>query len=407
MQYHINHPNRNINGVISLDGSKSISNRVLCIQALCDEDFKIDRLSTSDDTQVLQAALASEEKTIDVGHAGTSYRFSTAYFAAQEGGEQILTGSERMKQRPIGPLVDALRQIGADIEYMEKEGYPPLLIKGRQLVGNMVRIPANISSQYISALMLIAPTLPNGLEIHLEGDIVSRSYWQMTLDIQAYFGIQSEVKENIISIPAQTYQAKDFVVEADWSAASYYYAIAAFADELDLQLNGLFLNSLQGDSAMIELGKYFGIHTDFNQKGIKLSKKGELAQDLVYDFILCPDIAQTIATMCTGLQIPARMTGLSTLKIKETDRIQALQNELAKFGADFIEEDEEWFLKPPIKVNPQAVSIPTYKDHRMAMAFAPLAILEEDGIIIEEPMVVNKSYHGFWGDLESLGFVIL
>ena len=420
MTYNISKPNKNIFGEINLDGSKSISNRSLIIKALCKESFVIKNLSTSKDTVTLQALLekldASKTKRIklDAGHAGTTFRFMTAYLAMQKG-TQTLTGSERMKQRPIRVLVDALIKLGANIEYLEKEGYPPLKIaapKKKGLKGNLT-IPANISSQYISALLLIAPSLPEGLKLTLDGKIVSIPYIQMTLNLMAHFGIQYTWEENTISIAPQAYQAKFFKVEADWSAASYYYAMAAFSDKLELQLNGLTKESVQGDAIISEMMNQFGIDTSFNSKGIHIHKSKEYSSSrFEWDFIKCPDIAQTLAVICGGTGVQGIFTGLETLKIKETDRIAALQNELAKMQVFFskIEGDvaPKYTDKDYYMVEGKALMnnpvFPTYEDHRMAMAFAPLAM--KGNIQIEEPMVVVKSYPNYWKDLEKLGFVI-
>ncbi|GJM35233.1 MAG: 3-phosphoshikimate 1-carboxyvinyltransferase [Saprospiraceae bacterium] len=415
MTYTIHKSNRNIQGKIILTGSKSISNRALIIRALSGEDFPIHRLASAHDTDLMQMLLASDEVVRDAGPAGTTFRFLTAYLALQPG-TQVLTGTERMKQRPIGVLVEALRKLGANIEYVEKEGYPPLKIGEVEAIGtanNQLSIPANTSSQYISALLMIAPTLANGLELKLEGDIVSRSYIEMTLRLMQHFGISYQWEGAVIHIPAQTYQAKPFTVEADWSAASYYYALAAFADELDLELEGLFPNSAQGDAVVAEMMKKFGIQTKFTETGIHLSKSGApIPPFFEWDFILCPDVAQTLAVICAGLGVHGLFTGLQTLYIKETDRIAALQTELAKLTvylsklpARFAKrtQQEYYSIEGKAIVNDCPV-FGTYEDHRMAMAFAPLALFGP--IQIEDPLVVNKSYPEFWEDLEQLGFVV-
>ncbi len=414
MRYLIQKTDKKIVGSINLDSSKSISNRVLIIRALCQEYFNIERLSTAKDTQTLLQLLSQKSDTYDVGPAGTTFRFLTAFLATQQG-TQILTGSERMKQRPIGDLVDALRKLGANIEYVAQEGFPPLQIHAPQNMGSVaeISIPASTSSQFISALLLIAPTMPQGLVLTLEGDIVSRSYIEMTLALMQNFGIHYDWSDNKISILPQAYQAKDFSVESDWSAASYYYAIAAFADELDLQLDGLYAESTQGDSVVAKMGEYFGIETTYNEQGLRLKKSANPISPLFeWDFILCPDIAQTLAVMCGGVGVAGLFTGLETLKVKETDRIVALQNELAKM--------QVWFSALPAKFSKRStkqyysiegkatwdgnVTFPTYEDHRMAMSFAPLAMLGD--VIIEEPNVVEKSYPKFWEDLKTLGFEI-
>jgi len=413
MTYKISKNNRNIIGEITLDGSKSISNRVLIIRALCEEEFKINALAKSNDTELMQQLLASDGTTRDAGPAGTTFRFLTAYLSLQKD-SQILTGTERMKQRPIGVLVNALRQLGAKIDYLEQEGYPPLHIHESDNFGttNQLVISAGTSSQYISALLLIAPTLPNGLELTLDGEIVSRPYIEMTLNLMAYFGVKSDWTDNKILIAPQKYQPKEFTVEADWSAASYYYAMAAFADELDLQLNGLFEKSVQGDSVLAKMMTKFGIQTTFNEKGVHLSKKGEVRPFFEYDFIRCPDLAQTLFVVCGGLGVQGLFTGLETLKIKETDRIEAMKTELGKL--------QVWLSKLPAKFSKKSDKLyysiegkavvenqpvfPTYEDHRQAMAIAPLGMLGE--IKIEEPSVVKKSYPAFWTDIQKLGFTV-
>ena len=320
--YKISKPNRNIVGEITLDGSKSFSNRVLIIQALCETAFPIHNLSTSNDTQTLVKLLAqTDNDTYNCGAAGTTFRFLTAHFALQDG-TQILTGSERMKQRPIGKLVKALRALGCDIEYMEEDGYPPLKINTpKSLTTNGLIIPADTSSQYISALLMVAPTLPHGLKLTLDGKIVSLPYIKMTLSLMAYFGVQHRWEGNTITVEKQTYQPREVTVEADWSAASYYYAMAAFADELDLTLNGLFKNSLQGDSVITEIGFHFGVDTIYTEGGIKLKKTGNPRTEFFeWNFVKCPDIAQTLAVICAGRNVQGLFTGLETLFIKETDR---------------------------------------------------------------------------------------
>lgn len=413
MNYKISKKDRNIIGEIQLDSSKSISNRVLIIRALCDTDFKINAIAHSNDTQLMQQLLASEKAIRDAGPAGTTFRFLTAFLSLQKG-TQILTGTERMKQRPIAVLVNALRELGADIEYLEKDGYPPLRInEAKKLNKNQqLTIAADTSSQYISALLLIAPTLPDGLELRLDGLIVSRPYIEMTLDLMGYFGVTSAWEGNTIKILPQKYQSKDFTVEADWSAASYYYAMAAFADNLDLQLHGLFENSLQGDAILSKIMTKFGVQTTFNEKGVHLTKSGEARPFFEYDFIRCPDLAQTLFVVCGGLGVHGLFSGLSTLKIKETDRIEAMKNELGKLHVwlsqlppQFSKKSGKTFYQIEGKgIVENTPVFPTYEDHRQAMAIAPLAMFGE--IEIEEPMVVKKSYPAFWKDIEKLGFII-
>ncbi|MEM1120642.1 MAG: 3-phosphoshikimate 1-carboxyvinyltransferase [Bacteroidota bacterium] len=401
-------------GTITLNGSKSIANRALIIRALCEEDFPIHKLSNSKDTVLMDSLLKSNTEVRDAGAAGTTFRFMTAYLAMQPG-TQILTGTERMKQRPIGVLVDALRKLGANIEYIENEGYPPLKIHSPSGFGhsNQVTISAGTSSQYISALLMIAPTLPNGLELILDGEIVSRPYIEMTLNLMSYFSVLHQWDGNTIKVAHQKYQARPFTVEADWSGASYYYAIAAFAEEVDLQLNGLFEKSVQGDSVLVQMMEQFGIQSIFNEEGVHLSKMGtELPPVFEWDFIRCPDLAQTMAVVCGGLGVQGLFSGLQTLRIKETDRIAALQNELAKVQVYLSllpkrfsqKSDKEYFMidgKAVVDSNP---TFPTYEDHRQAMAIAPLAQFGQ--INVEEPEVVGKSYPQFWEDISKLGFVV-
>ncbi len=414
MIYQLHKPNRKIQGHLRLTGSKSISNRALIIRALSGEDFPIEQLAKANDTDLMMALLASDETVRDAGPAGTTFRFLTAYLSLQEG-SQILTGTERMKQRPIGVLVEALRQLGANIEYLEEEGYPPLRIGEPSDLGknNELRISAGTSSQFISALLMIAPVLPQGLRLHLDGKIVSRSYIEMTLCLMRHFGVTHEWEGQTISIQPQAYIPKPFVAEADWSAASYHYAMAAFADELDLQLDGLFENSFQGDAALVEIMEQFGVHSEFNETGVRLTKTGAALPPMFeWDFILCPDIAQTMAVICAGLGVQGLFTGLETLSIKETDRIQALKNELGKVTAYLSKlparfspnSNKEYFTVEGTASFGDVPTFDTYEDHRMAMAFAPLAMLGQ--IKIEDPMVVIKSYPAFYEDLELLGFVV-
>lgn len=408
-----------IKGEITLNGSKSIANRALIIRALCKEKFTIHSLSNSKDTLTLDNLLTTFQKdntpkVYDTGAAGTTFRFMTAFLALQEG-RQVLTGSERMKQRPIGVLVEALNELGADIQYMEKEGYPPLEINSpkTQEWKKELTISASTSSQYISALLMIAPTLPEGLKLTLDGEIVSIPYIQMTLNLMAYFGVQHTWEGQVITVQPQAYVAKEFTVEADWSAASYHYALAAFSADLDLQLNGLYENSVQGDAVLAKMMTRLGITTTFNEKGIHLRKSETPAAPMFeYDFIKCPDIAQTLAVICAGLGIQGLFTGLQTLSIKETDRIAALQTELEKVNVFFSKLPPKFAKKSGknyymVEGKAHIDDVPefdTYEDHRMAMAFAPLAMM--DNIKINEPMVVVKSYPDFYKDLETLGFEV-
>jgi len=406
--------NKNTIGSIILSGSKSISNRVLIIQALCDKPFKITNLSDSDDTKTLQKLLKSGAYELDAHHAGTTFRFLTSYLAVREG-ENILTGSERMQERPIKALSDALIHMGTDISYQKNEGYPPLKI-GSPLkeLESTIELPADISSQYISSLLLVAPTLPQGLKINLVGEIVSRPYLDMTLRIMEYFGIKHSWEGQSIKIAPQKYKARNFYVEADWSGASYYYIIAALSDNVDLTLRGLNRESMQGDSAISEIATSFGIKTEFRKKEIRITKSGNKPTEYFeYDFIKCPDIAQSVSTMAAGLGVSGLFSGLQTLRIKETDRIAALQTELAKVQIYLSKLPEKFSKKSSIDYYMQEGDITsgdmsptfaTYKDHRMAMSFGPLAILFP--IEIEDHMVVTKSYPSYWSDLELLGFRI-
>jgi 3-phosphoshikimate 1-carboxyvinyltransferase len=417
MMYEISKSDRRIVGDITLDGSKSISNRLLIIKALCKKPFEIHNLSTSKDTQTLNQLLNQQSGNVfDCGAAGTTFRFLTAHLALQQG-TQILTGSERMKQRPIGKLVAALRSLGCNINYLENEGYPPLEIHApNTLTTNELSIAADTSSQYITALLLVAPTLPNGLRLTLEGTIVSLPYINMTLALMQHFGVEHAWEGNTIVVKKQAYTSKDITVEADWSAASYYYALAAFADDLDLTLRGLFKNSLQGDSIATELGVHFGIDTQFdeNTEGVlTLKKSGNPVTDLFeWDFLKCPDIAQTFAVMCAGTGVQGLFTGLETLFIKETDRVAALKKELSKGGVVFAKlpmrfskrSQKQFFSVEGTTHFESTPTFPTYEDHRMAMSFAPLAMLHP--VRIEDPSVVNKSYGNFWRDLTVLGFEI-
>ena len=401
-------------GALTLAGSKSISNRALIIRALSGSDFPLHHLANAKDTELLLSLLNSREDILDAGAAGTTFRFLTAYLAMQPG-TQLLTGTERMKHRPVGVLVDALRKLGARIEYVEKEGYPPLRISGPEGFGQTreLAISAGTSSQYISALLLIAPTLPQGLSLKLEGQVVSRPYIEMTLNLMRYFGVEHHWLGDTIEVPPQSYQPRPFTVEADWSAASYFYAMAALSDEVSLQLNGLFPESVQGDAILAEMMQHFGVETHFNEGGILLTKSGKaLPAVFEWDFLRCPDLAQTLAVVCGALGVTGQFTGLETLRIKETDRISALEAELSKVQVTLS-------AMPPA-LTPQAgkayfqtagranlaspPTFATYEDHRMAMAFAPLALL--GNIRIEEPMVVVKSYPRFWDDLKSLGFEV-
>jgi 3-phosphoshikimate 1-carboxyvinyltransferase len=403
---------KKLSGTITLTGSKSIANRVLLIRALCGSKFNIDNISESDDTATLISLLSSTEYELDAHHAGTTFRFMTAYLALK-GEDRILTGSSRMKQRPIGPLVDALNALGGNIQYLENQGYPPLKFgKPLQKWNDEVSVPGNVSSQYLSALLMIAPCLPNGLRLHIIEDLVSRPYLEMTLSIMKYFGIDHTWQDMTITIKPQSYLSRDFFVEADWSAASYYYSLAALSDEADITLVGLSEESLQGDSAIAEIGKSFGIVSTFSNTAVRLIKhKNVKPQDYFeYNFIKQPDIAQTVFGMCAGLGVSGLFTGLQTLFIKETDRINAFKKELEKVGVfltkvppRFKNSTDDYYMidgKASLDTVPE---FDTYQDHRMAMALAPLAMYGK--VIINDSSVVSKSYPDFWSDLAKLGII--
>lgn len=399
-----------LESAIKITGSKSETNRLLLLQALY-PNLVLENTSNSDDSEVMSKAIedsklqASNSKLVDVHHAGTAMRFLTAFFSIQERKETVLTGSSRMQERPIKILVEALNQLGAEITYEKNESFPPIRIKGKKLSENSVSLPADVSSQYISALLLIAPKLENGLELTLEGKITSIPYIKMTLALLEEIGVETSFIENKITVkPLQTINSKLLTIESDWSSVSYWYSIVALADiGTQITLSSYKQNSLQGDSALVEIYKNFGVETIFNDnQSITISKTRNF-QLSTFDFQLnnSPDIAQTIAVTCFGLGIGCYLTGLHTLKIKETDRLEALKNELTKLGANVSVTNDSLTLEPSEKIN-ENVNIKTYQDHRMAMAFAPLAL--KVPIIIEEAEVVSKSYPTFWDDLKSVGF---
>jgi 3-phosphoshikimate 1-carboxyvinyltransferase len=406
-QVRISKDHKNLIGNIKLTCSKSESNRALIIQALCKQPFEIKNLSNSDDSRTMQYILREHEKTIfDVGNAGTVMRFLTAFFSIQENRKIVLTGSKRMKERPLYPLINALRELGAEILCVEKEGFPPIEIKGKKLKGNEITIDAGISSQYITALMMIAPLLENGLKINLNGKLASRPYLEMTLKIMSYFGIEHIWGDGFIQILKGDYKPKSFTVEGDWSSASYLYALAIFSKQLDLNVIGLRKESFQGDSVIADLSqKYFGVNTEYLDNSISLTKKGNICESFEYDFSDCPDIAQTVAVICAGLGIKAKLYGLESLKIKETDRIIALANELTKIGVNVYYTDDSLFISSSNKLDTSNKLINTYDDHRMALSFSTLAMLDYE-INIENPKVVSKSYPNYFDDLSSLGFKI-
>ena len=395
---------------IKITGSKSETNRLLLLQALY-PNLILENTSNSDDSEVMSRALNLELTThnsqlIHVHHAGTAMRFLTAYFSIQEGKEIVITGSSRMKERPIKILVDALNRLGATIEYEENEGFPPLRIKGKKFTQNKVSLPANVSSQYISALLLIAPKLENGLEITLEGSITSVPYIKMTLALLNEIGVKSSFVGNKITVcHAELVSASQFTIESDWSSASYWYAIIALSEiGTQVTLSSYKENSLQGDSALAEIYKDFGVETIFKDNSITIHKLNDCQLPSVnYQLNNCPDIAQTIAVTCFGLGIACHLTGLHTLKIKETDRLEALKTELSKLGAIIIVSENSLTLNQSNRILSD-IKISTYQDHRMAMAFAPLAL--KVPLIIEDAEVVSKSYPTFWENLKMIGFEI-
>lgn len=391
--------------VVNITGSKSESNRLLLLQALF-PNLTIVNISNSDDSQLMAKALKTESIVIDIHHAGTAMRFLTAYFSIQEGREVILTGSDRMKERPIKILVEALQSLGAHIEYLENEGFPPLKIKGKKLSNNKVSLQANVSSQYISALLLIATKLENGLELTLEGEITSVPYINMTLSLLDEIGVESSFNDNVITVkPISDIQSnKTLTVESDWSSASYYYSIVALSSVgTEIALSSYKNNSLQGDSVLVDIYKHFGVTSTFNNNTVTLIKESSILQPLSLNLQNAPDIAQTIAVTCFGLGISCNLTGLHTLKIKETDRLVALKTEIEKLGGNIDITDKSLHLHESKSIK-KSVPIATYNDHRMAMAFAPLAL--KNDIIIEHAYVVSKSYPTFWDDLISIGFEI-
>lgn len=403
MQYQISAPSH-IQTSIKLPASKSISNRALIIHALSKGTSSISNLSDCDDTQVMIKALKGDNELIDIMAAGTAMRFLTAYLSATPG-QHTITGTQRMQQRPIQILVNALRTLGAQIEYSKMEGYPPLDIRGTELTGSEITLEGNVSSQYISALLMIGPVLKNGLQLHLTGEIISRPYINLTLQLMKEFGASADwTSESCISVKPQPYRCIPFTVESDWSAASYWYQIAALAPEADIELTGLFRKSYQGDSRGAEVFARLGVITEFTDKGVRIRKTGNLPERLEEDFVDIPDLAQTFVVTCALLNIPFRFTGLQTLKIKETDRIAALKAELAKLGYVLHDENNSILSWDDERCAPQAAPIiHTYEDHRMAMAFAPAA-LRLPHIEIAEPQVVSKSYPGYWEDLKKAGF---
>lgn len=389
---------------ITITGSKSESNRSLLLKAQY-PDLTIANLSNSDDSEVMEKGLQIQSGTVDIHHAGTAMRFLTAYYAVQPGSDVILTGSKRMTERPIKILVEALEQLGADISYVNEKGYPPLKIKGKEITENKVSLAADVSSQYISALLLVAPSLSGGLSLTLEGKITSVPYIKMTLALLEELGVETNFRGNTISIaPLKTIPKYQLVVESDWSSASYFYSIVALCEpETTLRLSSYKENSLQGDSVLREIYTEFGVESTFDGHELLLTKVKEISKETIIrlDLTNAPDIAQTIAVSCFGLGIACELSGLHTLKIKETDRLEALKAELGKLGASISVTDKTLSLKAGSKIK-KDIAIDTYNDHRMAMAFAPLALRVP--LIINDAEVVSKSYPDFWKDLKTLGY---
>ena len=401
MNLKIGKVDKRLEGKIEITGSKSETNRLLILQQFYPE-LTIENVSNSDDSKVMQKALKSSEALVNIGHAGTAMRFLTAYFAIKYGRTTVLTGSERMRNRPIKILVDALRGLGADISYMEKEGYPPLKIQGGKLEKSRVEIDGNVSSQYISALLLIGASLPHGLEVHFIGKVTSIPYIKMTLKLLAEIGIEANwTKDTIKVLPKKKVAPKTIVVESDWSSASYYFSYVALSPGSIIQLTSYKSDSMQGDSELREIYKNLGVASSIDGNTLILKNTGEFHAKALDGLSLkgAPDIAQTIAVTCLGLNMPCYLTGLHTLKIKETDRLVALKNEIEKFGAvvDITEDTLKLIPTPELE---KGVAVETYDDHRMAMAFAPLALRTE--LEIREAEVVSKSYPTFWADFDEL-----
>lgn len=405
MSYILKSPTR-LKASVHLPASKSICNRALILNALSYSPYDIQNLSDCDDTQVLVQALNSNERDFDIKAAGTAMRFLTA-FLSKVVGEWTITGTERMKNRPIKILVDALNALGARVEYMEKEGYPPLRIFGSAMKGGEISLAGGVSSQYISALLMVAPLMENGLTLQLEGSIISKPYINLTLQLMEQFGVKANWNGQTIRVLPQEYTPIRFTVESDWSAASYWYSMMALSRTAEIELLGLFTNSLQGDAAGAKLFAQLGVSTTFTDRGVILKQTGNVTKKLNYNFVNEPDLAQTFVVTCVLLHIPFRFTGLQSLKIKETDRIEALKTELRKLGYLLTDSNDsilEWNGER-CAPDPHPV-IATYEDHRMAMAFAPAALVYPEGIAIEDPEVVSKSYPRYWEDLKMAGFGI-
>ena len=403
--YQISKEGKNLQGNINISGSKSESNRLLTLRAYT-SFFNINNLSNSDDTNTMISSLKSDDKEINIGHAGTAMRFLTSYYSSILNSSKILTGSARMKERPILILVEALNNLGADIEYIDEKGYPPIRLNGKLISKNIVTLPANVSSQYVSSLMMLGVSINEGLKIKLSTEITSLPYIHMTKKIIERIGGNVDVKpDEIIIKQLVSNKIPDQIVESDWSSASYFFSLVALSDTSDLTLSSFFNTSIQGDSRIVEIYKQFGVETNFHNNKIHLKKNNiDLPDSISINLRDNPDLAQTIIVTCLGLGVDCKLEGLQTLKVKETDRLLALKREIEKFEVDTIAvSDQSITLKNNSKLK-SGVSINTYDDHRMAMSFAPLSIINP--IVINNPEVVSKSYLNFWNDLESIGFNI-
>ena len=403
--YQISKEGKNLHGNINISGSKSESNRLLTLRAYT-SFFNINNLSDSDDTKTMISSLKSHKEEINIGHAGTAMRFLTSYYSSILNSSKILTGSSRMKERPILILVEALNNLGADIEYIDKKGYPPIKINGKLIDGNEIALPADVSSQYISSLMMLGVSINQGLKIKLSTKITSLPYIHMTKKIIERIGGIVDIKpDEIIIKQLVSNKIPDQIVESDWSSASYFYSLVALSDSSDITLSSFFNNSIQGDSRIVDIYKQFGVETTFLNDKIYLKKNNiDLPDSISINLRDNPDLAQTIVVTCLGLGVNCKLEGLHTLKLKETDRLLALKREIEKFEVDCVTiSNQSITLKNNSKLK-SGVSINTYDDHRMAMSFAPLSMINP--IIIINPEVVSKSYLNFWNDLESLGFKI-
>ena len=403
--YQISKEGKNLHGNINISGSKSESNRLLTLRAYT-SFFNINNLSDSDDTKTMISSLKSHKEEINIGHAGTAMRFLTSYYSSILNSSKILTGSSRMKERPILILVEALNNLGADIEYIDKKGYPPIKINGKLIYGNEIALPADVSSQYISSLMMLGVSINQGLKIKLSTKITSLPYINMTKKIIERIGGIVDIKpDEIIIKQLVSNKIPDQIVESDWSSASYFYSLVALSDSSDITLSSFFNNSIQGDSRILDIYEQFGVETKFLNDKIYLKKNNiDLPDSISINLRDNPDLAQTIVVTCLGLGVNCKLEGLHTLKLKETDRLLALKREIEKFEVDCVTiSNQSITLKNNSKLK-SGVSINTYDDHRMAMSFAPLSMINP--IIIINPEVVSKSYLNFWNDLESLGFKI-